>query len=195
NKEINEDTFNIKPSGFYEESKYETKGYIKNSNSEEYIAVKKRKIQKWLIGLLILLLVGASVLFATFLGGNAIDPNAGDYESGLKRPANITSSQILVPGYEKWTLKEGQDTIQTVLYNPEGNPCFFKFSLVEKASGELLYESKLVPPGQGISPVKMKRGLSRGSYTLVLKIESFDLEDKKTQYNGTDIELEVNVTE
>lgn len=188
----------VKAIGTYEEKKYKTLGYIPCEN-DEYVVVKKKDYTKIIAMFLILILLTLS-LFIGFSLKNSnkqdIDPNAGDYSSALKRPDNIGDSQILVPGYEKWTLKKGSDTIDSALFNPEGNPCYFKFTLIEKSTGEILYESKLVPPGKGITPIKLNKIFNEvGSYDTILKFQSFDLEDTEIEYNGSDVEVELNVVE
>lgn len=188
----------IKPIGTYKESKYKTLGYIPYENNE-YIAVKKRSYTK-IIAIFLTVLLAMLVLLGGFFfkssGKQDIDPNAGDYSSALKRPDNIDESQILVPGYGKFTIKKGSDTIDTAFFNPEGNPCFFKFTLIEKSTNKVLYESKLVPPGKGISPIKVNKIFNElGSYDAILKFQSFDLEDTTIQYNGSDIEVKLNVVE
>lgn len=188
----------IKPIGTYKESKYKTLGYIPCENNE-YIAVKKRSYTK-IIAIFLTVLMAVLVLLGGFFFKNNekqdIDPNAGDYSSALKRPDNIDESQILVPGYGKFTIKKESDTIDTAFFNPEGNPCFFKFTLIEKSTNEILYESKLVPPGKGVTPIKLNKTFNEiGSYDAILKFKSFDLEDTTIQYNGSDIEVKLNVVE
>ena len=56
-----------------------------------------------------------------------------------------------------------------------------------------MYESKLVPPGKGITPIKLNKRFEEGIYRLILKFESFDLEDTNIQYNGSDIEIQLSV--
>ena len=123
-----------------------------------------------------------------------VDPDAGDYISALKRPENIGSSKILIPGYGKFKIKKGSDTIDTVLFNPEENPCYFKFTLIETKTDEVLYESKLIPPGKGVTPVKLQKTLDQaGSYDFTLKLQTFDLEDTSINYNGSNTSVKLIV--
>lgn len=186
----------VQPIGTYKESRYKTLGYIACENNE-YVAVKKKKgILALLLIILLILLTLLSGYFIMNKDKADIDPNAGDYSSALKRPDNIDNSQILVPGYGKFTIKKGSDTIDTAFFNPEGNPCFFKFTLIEKSTNEVLYESKLVPPGKGITPIKINKTFDEiGSYNAILKFQSFDLEDTDIEYNGSDIDVKLNVIE
>lgn len=187
----------IQPIGTYQESQYKTVGFIPCVTEGEYIAVKKKKKTKLIAGILLILLLLSMSLGGYFMmkgNGLDIDPNATNYESTLKRPDNIDSSQILIPGYGKFTIDVGSNTIDTVLFNPEGNPCFFKFTLLEKDTKDVLYESKLVPPGKGVTPIKLNKTFNKaGTYELVLKFESVDLEDTNITYNGSNIDVKLNV--
>ena len=59
-----------------------------------------------------------------------------------------------------------------------------------------MYESKLVPPGQGITPIKMNESFDEvGTYDAVLKFKTVDFEDTDITYNGSDMEVQINVVE
>lgn len=186
----------VKPIGTYAEKKYKTLGYI-HCNNDEYVAVKEKIYTKIIVKFLILILLILALFLGFSLKNNKkqdIDPNAGDCSSVLKRPKNISNSKILVPGYGKFVVRKGSDTINTVFFNPEDNPCFFKFTLIEKSTNEILYESKLVPPGKGITSIKINKVFNEfGSYNVILKLQSFDLENTNVEYNGADMEVNLNV--
>lgn len=73
------------------------------------------------------------------------------------------------------------------LWNPDGNPCYFTFELVLKDSDEVLYSSKLVPPGDVISDVTLSRALDAGEYQATLRITTTSLEDGSAM-NGANVE-------
>ena len=56
------------------------------------------------------------------------------------------------------------------LLNPEGNPCYFKFTIVLKDTDETIYESQYVPPGQSITDVTLTKPLAEGEYNATIKI-------------------------
>lgn len=188
----------IKPIGCYEGKKYITIGYIPCGNNE-YIIVKKKKKFRLILYLLTIFILLVSLIGGWFILNKDdinIDPNAYDYTSSLKRPENIDDSKIMVPGYGKFTINKGSGVIDTVLFNPEGNPCFFQFTLIEKETNEVLYESKLVPPGKGISPIKLSKSFDEiGSFEAVLKFKSVDLENTDITYNGSEMDVIINVIE
>lgn len=128
-------------------------------------------------------------------GKYEIDSSITDYEGELKRPADMDQTQILIPGFSTLTLKAGSKTVNSMLFNPEDNPCFFQFNVVDKTTGEVLYESKLVPPGKGIETFELNRAYEAGEYPAVIQFKSHDLEDPTINYNGSEMEIKLVVIE
>ena len=56
-----------------------------------------------------------------------------------------------------------------------------------KDTGELLYESKLVPPGNAITEITMSKALPAGEYDATIKISTLSL-DGTTALNGANEE-------
>ena len=121
-----------------------------------------------------------------------IDPNAKDYDFSFSDGSNASEDHIAVPGYSEIVLPADTKNVQLVLLNPKGNPCDFRFTLILKDSGEALYTSGLVPPGQAITELKLKRALGTGTYPLVIQIETFSINDH-TPMNGANVETTLSV--
>ncbi|MGN1458314.1 MAG: hypothetical protein ACI4XP_10250 [Acutalibacteraceae bacterium] len=116
-----------------------------------------------------------------------IDPNAGKWTG--EKPEDKSSGQvgIKIPGYPSITIPANQTDVTVALFNPEGNPCYFVFELVLKDTGETLYKSKLVPPGQAITNITLSKPLDTGEHNAVIKISTFSLEDQSAM-NGANVE-------
>ena len=118
--------------------------------------------------------------------GFVIDPNAGDGKKPVAdTPAKADSIQI--PGYPSITIAANTPNVIMALLNPEGNPCYFKFEIVLKDTGETIYESQYVPPGKTITDVTLTHGLSEGEHPATIKISTVAL-DQKTPLNGANVE-------
>lgn len=76
--------------------------------------------------------------------------------------------------------------------NPEGNPCYFTFQLVLKDSGEVLYESKQVPPGEAITTATFSKALDAGEYAAELRITTASIVDLSPM-NGANMETVLDV--
>ena len=168
------------------------------SKQDSQIVISKRTlIIALVIFLLLILAVAALALGGRSNGGTAqkppvnleIDGNAGDW-NGQKLPDKTPDAPavgIKIPGYPSITLPADQATVNVALLNPEGNPCYFTFELVLKDSGESLYKSKLVPPGQAITEITMSRPLAAGEYEATIKITTNSVEDGSAM-NGANVE-------
>ena len=122
-------------------------------------------------------------------GNLDIDENAGDW-NGQTLPDKTDDAPavgIKIPGYPSITLPKDQQTVNVALLNPEGNPCYFTFTLILKDTGETLYQSKLVPPGQAITEITMSRALAAGEYNATIQIATTSLEDGSAM-NGANVE-------
>ena len=86
--------------------------------------------------------------------------------------------------------KNTTENITVSFTNPEGNPCYFKFQLVLKDTGEVLWTSKDVPPGQAITKMDISRPLEAGSYNAILRITTKSL-DTYAPMNGANMEFKL----
>ena len=116
-----------------------------------------------------------------------IDPNAGEYTG--EQPEDKSGEQvgIKIPGYPSITIAKDTTDVKMSLLNPEGNPCYFKFTIVLKDTGETIFESKYVPPGQSITDVTLTRPLAEGEYNATIQISTIAL-DQETPLNGANVE-------
>ncbi len=166
------------------------------------IVIKKKHIVIALI-LLLLLLAGALTVGmnrSRWFGGKPvtpgtsgngsqmeIDPDAGKRDGQQPEDKGGESVGIKIPGYPSVTLPADRKDVTVALLNPEGNPCYFVFELVLRDSGESLYTSKLVPPGQAITSISLARPLSAGEYNATIKITTYSTADQ-TPMNGANVE-------
>lgn len=177
----------VKNSGFYKRTLYQVFGYQETTNEGEYVAVLRRT---WKLPILILLIVFAlsGGYWAWKQGqGPDIDPAIKDYVSQLKRPENLDETKILIPGFSALMMDADTDVLKTTLFNPQDNPCYFQFTVVQD-NGEVLYESKLVPPGKGVEEVKLNKKMAEGVYSIIVKIKSYDINDYTKEFNGAEVQ-------
>ena len=175
-----------------------------NKNDSQIVISKKTLIIILLV--LLLFVIGAVTMAANWntwfrdsdapVGSSSfqnrdldIDENAGDWNGQLipDKTDDAPAVGIKIPGYPSITLPKDQQTVGVALLNPEGNPCYFTFELVLKDTGETLYQSKLVPPGQAITEITMSKSLSEGEYDATIKISTTSLTDGSAM-NGANVE-------
>ncbi|MGN0569264.1 MAG: hypothetical protein ACI4N4_02015 [Candidatus Fimenecus sp.] len=102
-----------------------------------------------------------------------IDENIGNKVDGEK----VKAGNIKINGFSKWTVPAGQtENISVPFTNPKENRCYFQFTITLDETGEVLYESQLVPPGEGIYSVNINRPLDAGNYDATIFITTKDVE-------------------
>lgn len=124
---------------------------------------------------------------------DGIDPGAKDYHSIYANAEHAGDDEITVPGYTDVFFPAGEKKVQIVLLNPDGNPCYFRFSLILSETDEELYRSGLIPPGMAVTDIELNRALEAGEYALRIRIESFSLSDR-SEMNGADMETKLTVS-
>lgn len=116
-----------------------------------------------------------------------IDSNAQDWTEEEPEDKGGAVTGIKIPGYQYVTIDKDTTNVKMALLNPEGNPCYFIFEICLKETGEVLYTSKAVPPGQVINDVTLTRGLPAGEYEAVIKITTISTADGSAM-NGANVE-------
>jgi len=92
---------------------------------------------------------------------------------------------IDLPGFVSIGIAANRENVAVNLHNPEGNPCYFKISLL-LGDGTVLYESGLIAPGMGLYEITLTQALAAGIYDAVVKYETFSLADL-TPMNGAEV--------
>jgi hypothetical protein len=123
---------------------------------------------------------------------NGIDPGAKDYHSIYVNAGHAGDDEITIPGYSDVFFPAGETDVQIVLLNPDGNPCYFRFSMILSETDEELYRSGLIPPGMAVTDIELNRALEAGEYALRIRIETFSLSDR-SEMNGADLETKLKV--
>ncbi len=151
-------------------------------------SVKGLVIQPWHLALaaaLVVALVVGGIWLGTQLGGkdSDIDNSAEDFEWTPPEGGSNSNGGITLPGYPSLLLPAGERKVGIILPNPSNNPCYFRYRLTLQETGEVLYQSGLIPPGMAVKEIKLSRALPKGEYTLNISIETFSLADR-TPMNG-----------
>lgn len=142
------------------------------------------------------LCLAGAIVFGMWISGSFFDPwkiESGLIDYGGLSSDAATSDQIVVPGYGEILLEADTRKVMLTLPNYAGNPCYFRFSIVLKDSGEAIYTSGLVPPGKAIEKLTLKRALPSGNYPAIIQIETFSLDASYTPMNGANVETVLNL--
>lgn len=173
-------------------------GYIPDEEQEDrYARIVKKTRAKILapILLLLLLLAGAALFFFRPWQQDVpgLDQAAIAYQmpNGVK---NEDPTQIMMPFFDVIEVSnQGQGKV--ALLNPDGNQCYFKYTLTLSNNDQLVYESGLIKPGTAVVEWYLNTDLAPGEYDATLQIETSDLQDYTQKANGSSFKVKVTVLE
>ena len=120
-----------------------------------------------------------------------LDPNQTS-----QRSVKVSDKSVAIPGWQYITVKEGANEATVDLYNPLENTDYYNLSfalyLTFTPYRELLYQSKLVSPGNHIYSIQLNRSFSKGEYDAVIHIQPYRISDN-TSTNNSDINIKLIV--
>ena len=140
-----------------------------------------------------LALVVGGVVLGRFLGDENTEDSIVDYTGTLVNNSPADPNGITLPGYPTLTFIAGRQKVALELPNPSGNPCYFRYTLTLAETGEVIYQSVLLKPGEAIETLTLNSPLRAGTYTLLITIDTFSLTDGITPMNGGVQEVILNV--
>ena len=154
---------------------------------------KKNKI----IALLIVVVIALGGGFFAYqksqqnAGGVVIDKNAQTWNKELQDTSK--DKGIKIPGYGTLSVGAGEKNWRITLLNPEGNDCYFKYSITVDDNKKPLYQSDYIEPGKAIKEFKVNKSLKAGNYTLYMNIATYTMDGKNTRLNGASVKADLQV--
>lgn len=115
--------------------------------------------------------------------GLRIDPHAG----ALATPVpTLQEPGVAIPGWGSIIIPSGVTEAQTALQNPEANADWYylSFELRLKATGEVLFTTGLIPPGQYCNQVSLTRALEPGEYAAIVHVQPYRISDQSPTNNA-----------
>ncbi len=157
----------------------------------------KKQINKKTIAGYTMIVVGITALICIlvflFLGYRFFLKPEIEFEAEQSYDTSVTQSdKISIPGFETWTIDAGETKVSTNFYNPQQNGCYFVISVIIDETGETIYESKYLKPGQQLYEVELLHALEAGSYRATLHYSTYSVTDL-TPMNGADVPFELVV--
>lgn len=163
---------------------------------------KQTGIKKILVILIIALLLFAAALILWMTlrdrdnGGNSAGIVVSDEAVEWNKDLEDTSGGqpgIKIPGYGDITVNSGSTKWEITLLNPEGNDCYFRYTVTIDDSDTPIYESDLIEPGKAITEFEVTEPLEAGDYEIHLKISAFTMDESLTALNGADVKADLHV--
>jgi len=82
-------------------------------------------------------------------------------------------------------MKEGDTTLTLSIGNPKANSVGF-FATLKLQNGDVLYESELLEPGQGLTEIPLTHTLSKGTYDAAVVYKCVLLDEENTPLNAAE---------
>lgn len=124
--------------------------------------------------------------------GPDLDETAVAYKfEGL---VNTDPNSTMIPMLENLEVY-GESHVEKALINPEGNTCYFIYSIVLDDTGEEIYRSGLIKPGTAIVGFDLDKTPAAGKYNVTIKVEARDIDDYHQEVNGGEIKAVLSVYE
>lgn len=144
-----------------------------------------------------MIIVGITALICialfVFLGYQfVLKPNIEFEAEQTQSTTSTESDKISIPGFESWTIDANKTKASASFYNPENNSCYFVISVVLDDTGEKIYESKYLKPGQHLYEVELAKPLKAGRYKATLHYSTYSTTDLSPM-NGADVPFELTV--
>ena len=148
-------------------------------------------LQTWQLAVaavIVVAMIAGGVVLGMILGnrndGDGFSGSPVDYDWELQSGSATNDNQIVLPGYDDLLFPANETKIEMILPNHKSNPCYFRYTLMLKDTGEILYQTPLIAPGQAMLEIELLRELSKGDYQLIIAIDCISLTDGRTPLNG-----------
>lgn len=174
-------------------------GYVPVSDEkgeEGYLRIIKTAWHRPLLIMLTLMISAMifliGVQFAQSQDESGLDKTAVSYHiDGVK---NTDKDSILLPGLSVLHGNAKDTHMKAALINPDGNECYFQYTIRLKSTGETLYTSGLIKPGTAVMEFDLSRVLPEGKYPIQVLVETRDLSDRDIVYNPGNIDAQLVIT-
>ena len=112
-----------------------------------------------------------------------IDPNAGALITPSPAPVE---PGVAIPGWGSMSIPAGVTEARTSMKNPEANEGWYylTFELRLKDTGEVIFTTGLIPPGQYCNKVNLTRALEPGEYPAIIHVQPYRIADQSPTNNA-----------
>lgn len=147
---------------------------------------KKKKLI--LAGVLILAVAIGGMIIYKNTHGNVTSYEPEFEEEQIREDADESVGKaIKIPGYTTIYVAAGTEQVSVDLENPEENEVYFEISFVLTDSGEEIYKSKYIAPGQHLYDITLNKPLEAGEYDMTIHYATYAQDEAYTPQNGADV--------
>ena len=117
-----------------------------------------------------------------------IDPNIGYTPTPAPKEPGIA-----IPGWGSIFLPADSLEAEADLYNPEDNKDWYylTFQLCLKDTGEVVFQTGLIPPGMYCTKVTLNRAWEAGTYEGIMHVQPYYMRDPPAPTNNADFDIQI----
>lgn len=142
-----------------------------------------------LIGGVVLLCGISAFIYYQYTMSNQEVVLTPEFEDDQERDMQEASVEagIQIPGYSTIVFYEGKSEAEVDFFNPDENNVYFQITLQLVEEETVLYQSKLIEPGQHIYNIELLEQLEAGEYDMTIFYETFSTDGNFTPKNGASV--------
>lgn len=89
----------------------------------------------------------------------------------------------------------GGPHVEQALINPEGNTCYFIYSITLDDTGQEIYRSDMIEPGKAIVGFDLADTPAPGAHNVTINVEARDIDNYEQEVNGGQIQAVMTIYE
>ncbi len=121
-----------------------------------------------------------------------LTPEFEDYQTKETQEAGVEAG-IKIPGYSTIVFNYGESEAEVDFFNPEENNVYFQITLQLTEDETILYESKLIEPGQHLYSIELLEQLDQGEYDMTIVYSTYSMDENYTPRNGATVNCVLEV--
>lgn len=147
-------------------------------------------------GVIAVVLTGTIILNRNSAAGGEVTSFIPEFETAQTQDIQeaSVSKGIQIPGYSTIPVTANSEEISIDLQNPDENEVYFQISFYLTDTQELIYQSKLIEPGQHLYSITLNHGLEAGEYPLTIQYDTFSMDGSYTPKNGAAVNCILSVS-
>ncbi len=142
---------------------------------------------------LLALIAGCVMFYRTANKGSVTNyeqdfiPEFEEHQTQQTQEASVTRG-IKMPCYTTIPIAANSTEVDVELYNPEENEVHFQITFILDETGETIYKSKLIEPGQHLYHITLEKALEPGEHPITMQYSTFSTDGTFTPKNGASVQ-------
>lgn len=169
-----------------------TKRKVKKVNKTKETGLTKKKKQIIAVIVLLLLVIGGGISYKIYQDNNKAELTAGNFlpegkdakkmsKKELEKAAQeaVDDSQFTLNILPEASFPDGKSSGSIYIKNPATNAYPISVEVIDEDTGDIIYESGAIQPGEEITEGTLSKDLGKGEYTCTAQVSIYDAKTKE----------------